>query len=535
MDQLKDILRQCVKYRFWIAFGISLILPMIGYFVGVGGIIQAKDTQEKAIKTAKADIGKYTTRGIVNGQYQPLAAQKNAILTQDVDDSWRKLRAIQEPLLKWPEEVEAKFLRWGRKFPTDVDKGEVTRTLVDYTFAYPNFVNKLYGIFKPFNYEDGTGIVVAPDAASLLRPATYSSDNPPDLSKVWAEQERIWVVTAVLDAIARINDGVKAKDWDGAVVKQINLLEVGSPGDLDQVSIATGTALVPADTLEGTPPSTAAAAPAGPGAPAASTGGGPGGNAPAAGEVYYLKNDSKQYKTLPIKLAVLVDQNKLPEFLVGLENSPITIQVMETEVARPAGPVSKPMMGDKSSNQGGFGGRPGEGLGGPVGLAGGGGAMGRNMNRGAGIAKSGGPGGMPGPGGMAGPAGGGSQGNNNRGGVNKAQQRKDENKKNDTKAEAKAKADQFFNIVEVTVYGQARFYLAPPPPPAASPSTAAAPAPAAPTAAPAAPTGDAAKKDEAPKAEATKTDAAPKAEPEAPKGDAPKAGSTKGEGPEPRS
>ncbi len=151
MDQLKDFLRQCVKYRFWIAVGISLLLPIIGYFAGVGGMIQAKTTQETAIKGAKAEIGKYQTQGIVNAQYQPLAAQKNVILTQDVDESWRKLRAIQEPLLRWPEEIEAKFLRWGRKYPTDVDSGEVTRTLVDYTFFYPNFVSKIYKIFKTFN------------------------------------------------------------------------------------------------------------------------------------------------------------------------------------------------------------------------------------------------------------------------------------------------------------------------------------------------------------------------------------------------
>ncbi len=181
MDQVKDILRQCVKHRFWIAFGIAMLLPMIGYFVGVGGIIQAKVAQEAEITKAKNEIGKYATPGIVNNDYKPLADKKNAALAEDVDESWRKLRALQEPLLRWPAEVEAKFLRWGRKFPTDVDRGEVTRTLVDYTYVYPGFVSNIYKIFKPFNFEDGTGIVVAPDESSLLRPLVISSDNLPDL------------------------------------------------------------------------------------------------------------------------------------------------------------------------------------------------------------------------------------------------------------------------------------------------------------------------------------------------------------------
>ncbi len=73
MDQLKDFLKQCVKYRFWIAFGISLLLPMIGYFVGVGTIVEATTKREGEIKSAKTDIGKYTSPGIVNAQYQPIA------------------------------------------------------------------------------------------------------------------------------------------------------------------------------------------------------------------------------------------------------------------------------------------------------------------------------------------------------------------------------------------------------------------------------------------------------------------------------
>ncbi len=53
------------------------------------------------------------------------------------------------------------------------------------------------------------------------------------------------------------------------------------------------------------------------------------------------------------------------------------------------------------------------------------------------------------------------------------------------KAEPKAKIDQYYNIIEVTVYGQARFYLAPPPPPETPPSTASpAPAPTTPSAPP---------------------------------------------------
>jgi hypothetical protein len=75
--------------------------------------------------------------------------------------------------------------------------------------------------------------------------------------------------------------------------------------------------------------------------------------------------------------------------------------------------------------------------------------------------------------------------------------------------------DPYFNIVEVTIYGQARFFNPPPAETPAEPSQAAA-------------AGEGEKKEEAPKAEAEKKDEAPKAEAEK-KDEAPKAEADKKE------
>ena len=542
MDQLKDFLKQCVKYRFWIAFGVSLLLPIIGYFVGSGAIIAETNNREKAIKDAKTEIGKYTASGIVNDQYKPEAEKKKDVLTQDVNATWRKLYSSQAPLLRWPPEVEERFRSWGRKYPSDIDRNQVQSTIIDYTIAYPEFVSRIYKTFKPINFDEGggslTGIVVAPDEKVLLAPAPFSQDSPPELGKVWAEQERLWVVTALLDVVAKVNDGATAKDWDGAIIKQLNLVEVGSPNDQDQVSLAKGETLVPAESLspEG------AAAPAAPAAPAS---GGPGtgemmasqmmgaGAAAKTDEVFYLKTEGQQFKILPIKMNVLVDQARLQDFLVGLENSPMAIQVMEIELAKPIAPVVKPTYGDRSAfNFGGMGGMMGgEGYM----MAGPGNRGGRPMSgyTGPGMAgnsnmRSGDPGmgpgmaGYPGSrGGMTGYGGAGpvvKKGTDIRS-INKAEERKKKDKEaSKAKADTKTKVDQYFNVIEVTVYGQARFYLSPPPSPQAEPSTSA-PAPAPDAASAPAPAAEAVK-EEAPKPEAAapKGDA-PVAEPSAPKAD----------------
>ena len=47
------------------------------------------------------------------------------------------------------------------------------------------------------------------------------------------------------------------------------------------------------------------------------------------------ENDKGQYKILPILMSVLIDQDHIQDLLVELENSPMSIQVMDFEMQRP--------------------------------------------------------------------------------------------------------------------------------------------------------------------------------------------------------
>ena len=219
MDQLKTFFRQCAKYRFWIAVGVSLLLPMIGYFVGSGAYVEATTKREAEIKSADTDVAKYTAPNQPNPDYTKLVGEKKETLAKDVDSTQRKLYQLQEPLLKWPEVVESKFRTWGRKWPEDIDRGQIQAAISDYTIAYPDFVTRVYQTVKPWNPENGQGIVLVPDQAALIKPAPFTPEAPPELGKVWAEQERLWVVTALLDVVAKVNQDAGAKDWDGAWIK----------------------------------------------------------------------------------------------------------------------------------------------------------------------------------------------------------------------------------------------------------------------------------------------------------------------------
>ena len=55
---------------------------------------------------------------------------------------------------------------------------------------------------------------------------------------IWAGQERLWIQRTLLEVVAQVNK--KAKDWDSAIIKQINLMEVGNPVAQDQRSYRQG-------------------------------------------------------------------------------------------------------------------------------------------------------------------------------------------------------------------------------------------------------------------------------------------------------
>src|SRR4029079_2330978 len=99
-----------------------------------------------------------------------------------------------------------------------------------------------------------------PPEEALLRPAVFDITKLPELGKIWAAQERLWIQRTDLDVVAQVNKN--AKDWDSAIIKQINVLEVGSNVAQDQRSLAKGEALEEAEAIKAPGSETADAAPA---------------------------------------------------------------------------------------------------------------------------------------------------------------------------------------------------------------------------------------------------------------------------------
>ncbi len=493
METAKEVLRQIIKYRFWISVGIAALFATIAYMVGAGPVQAEAKKQIDTIIGAEKEVLTYKDPKIPTREYKPLVESKTKVVASDVNTAWRTLYERQAPLLTWPENLE-RFQTWGQKWPEKVSPKTIELAIVDYIYAYPAYVNMVYKTFEPFDYETGEGVVAAPSEGDLLLPAHFSEDKLPDLGKIWAAQERLWIQHTVLDVVRAVNKD--AKSWDQAVIRQILKLDVGSPDSQDQKSLAKAEKL---DESKGiyAPGEEPKAEEAGGGAgPAAGGRGGGmmggrggmgggagmgagmgGGSSSAAPEtIFYVHSESDKYKVLPFAVTVLIDQDRVQDLLVELENSPMSIQVKEFELSRPLMKVAKPEKGDAAASFGMFGGggRMGMGMnmGGMVGMGG----MASQMQQMQAMQASnermmGGMANMAGfgAGGGSGPTGKAKKGADNR--TKDRAKTREEKEKAIASTKGPVYTDAYFDLVQVKVYGQARFFNAPPVEAAPEPST----------------------------------------------------------------
>jgi len=488
MDQLKTLLRQLVKQRFWIAVGVAAILPLGVYFATAGSLNADTDKRIAEINGEKKKTEAFVNGAVPNNQHIEIIAEKAGVLKSEVDKTWQTLYDRQAPLMTWPETVADRFPAWGRAWPKDVDTNLVQDAITEYVNAMPNEVDKVYATFHPYDFKEGTGIVTAAPKEDLLRTPEFDFKNPPTLKQIWDIQQRLWLQRSLLEVVAQVN--AEATDWDSATIKQIILLDVASVTAQDQPAATSKDSKLAksADIVSDSAPPPVDASKGGMSPMGGTTmgmgGGGGGGeagnNKPGANEEFYsVEAAGGQYRLYPVAIGVLMEQARIQEFLADLQASPVVVQVKELDVQRPTAHVQKPSKSDRNNfaNMAGLeGGRNSYGSGRPM-------IFNPRMSMG--------PGGFPGtmgqPAGMAPAPMDTSMSTSMYGGRGGAASKKIQRKGVDLRAEAQSKREEekakkeadpaaaatkaeppnpYYDIVQVTVYGQARFYIKPPEPPA---------------------------------------------------------------------
>ena len=204
MDKLKPILAQ----KFWIFFGIVLILPMVGYFMTKGGVATEIETRTGKLKTTFDGIP--AGNDAANQLWIDGGKAENERLELQNRAANKALWDVQFAKMRWPKDVAPIMAKAEYFKPVPPEQGG-SKAADKYQDAYPDELRQLWEIVDPLddgvNQRDSDKRRKMVFAMASLQQANYAKwvDLPPTFDEIWPCQEDIWLQTELLSAVARIN------------------------------------------------------------------------------------------------------------------------------------------------------------------------------------------------------------------------------------------------------------------------------------------------------------------------------------------
>lgn len=185
-----DKLKQAQKYQFWALLVVAIVLPFVGWSMARGMIPLAAD-RTKVLTDLQKSLAP-AGNDDPNNEWKRQADLINAEQEKQKDLAWRTLFARQKPFMVWPKNVNP-----------DPEK-MLPRDLQVYRLAYPDEVEARRQIVKPIDEYTPDGLVEYSEDM-LPRPDTEWELQAPSPSKIEAAQEDLWLLEAILTAVASVN------------------------------------------------------------------------------------------------------------------------------------------------------------------------------------------------------------------------------------------------------------------------------------------------------------------------------------------
>lgn len=229
MDKVKAVL----VYKFWILFAIALILPTYGWWTATNTIKAATDSRKTAVTGSFTSAETLKAASPKNPNDDWTDGLKN--INDMQADRYRKAVAhlweLQQELKVWPAVV--------RRDISEVEPGGLifSKTCFLYKGAFQEEVRKVYDILKPIDPETKQGVVSIDlnTIESALNLSIPEGGQSPDSDSIWTAQEDIWLMTAIMEALARVNENANATSVVDAPLKALEDVELrgggkGQPG-----------------------------------------------------------------------------------------------------------------------------------------------------------------------------------------------------------------------------------------------------------------------------------------------------------------
>jgi hypothetical protein len=336
MDKLKVILKHVKKYHFWLLAVVTLIAGLLGSMMAAGSLSAAyrdgKGKIDSKFSALKEILG---TESHPNDEWKQGVEKLNGREQVEVRKAWEQVYGEQKSLLTWPAQLGPDFLKFVNEQPPSA---EIPRELCEL------YQEDIKGEFPRL-----TEIVDAEQAGATKdavagQPAhqykvfwdttnqgdirkSLQWDAVPSSAEVRRAQEDLWVYTALLNMIKKINEEQQYK----TPIREIDKLAIGraavdafeADGGKDRIKhLRSGDAPPPE-----TPP------------PPAEAGDGA---AKSPDDGRYVDATGKkmpggamadaEFKRMPIFLRLKMDQREITRLLVECANSPLPVDVRQLRI-----------------------------------------------------------------------------------------------------------------------------------------------------------------------------------------------------------
>lgn len=207
MEQLQEVL----KYRFWIALGIGIILCLTGWWMTTSGLAATIKTRKDVLKKVEDGIPtESAARAMPNDKWTNALSLINTRQQTLVDAAKLELWERQRQHQFWPSDVQ----EFADKTPY-LGEFDITARVL-YRTSYQFDVEKVYDIVRPFKPIDRSGVVIFPKSEFV--PFRRRWDNlAPTSMELWESQEDLWLMIPILTAIRDINGGENGERLDAAI------------------------------------------------------------------------------------------------------------------------------------------------------------------------------------------------------------------------------------------------------------------------------------------------------------------------------
>lgn len=220
MEQLQPIL----KHRFWIIFGLVVLVPLVGWVLGKGSITKATEDQIKKIESAEDGLPEGSEHP--NDNWIKALQARNEARAETYKKEARHLWQLHQREFTdtWPPRIQPLMKDAGYRQPGNRE------ARIAYRSEFPlRVIPMLEQTLQVVSQDQETGritgkVFMQPGLLPVERYRALLKENPPSWEQMWDAHEDSRLLRQILLAIRRVNEG--AQSPVDAPVRQVGLLEL---------------------------------------------------------------------------------------------------------------------------------------------------------------------------------------------------------------------------------------------------------------------------------------------------------------------